>query len=257
MRTAADYAAGVIMTPRRHQADEWEESVATTATEHELPSGNMASTWGTSGPAVLLVHGWEGRSTQFAELIRVIVANGWQAVAVDAPGHGRSPDGDYTPVRHGEAILEVLPHYAPFDAVVTHSFGSTATFFAMRRGLAVRRMALISPLVSLSGRLTDAAEQLGMRSDQRKVFMAAVQERLGIPPEELDIDALPEPNAPVLVCHDLHDREISVDTSRLLAKRWPHTTLVETTGLHHRRILTAPDVVRTVADHIGCVTPTS
>jgi pimeloyl-ACP methyl ester carboxylesterase len=116
MRTAADYAANSIQTPRRQPAEEWEESAAATADEHALPSGIVVSTWGDRGPAVLLVHGWEGRSTQFAELIRVIVANGRRAVGVDAPGHGRSPDGEFSPVKHGEALLEALPYHAPFDA---------------------------------------------------------------------------------------------------------------------------------------------
>jgi len=255
MRTAADYAASAILTPHRRPPEEWEESAAATAYERSLPSGIVVSTWGDGGPAVLLVHGWEGRSTQFAELIRAIVASGRRAIAVDAPGHGRSPDGEFSPVRHGQALLEALPRYAPFDALVTHSFGSTSAFFAMRHGLEVNRMALISPLVSLSRRLTTVAEQLGMRLDQRNAFLAAMQERLGTPLQELDIDPLPEPDVPVLLCHDIDDREIPIDTSRLLAQRWPNATLMVTAGLRHRRILTEPRVISAIATHIGCVTP--
>ncbi|OLT23739.1 hypothetical protein BJF78_31635 [Pseudonocardia sp. CNS-139] len=252
MRSAADYTADAILTPRRRPAEEWEEPAAVSAVTHALPSGNVVSTWGDTGPAVLLVHGWEGRSTQFAGLIRAVVAGGRRAVAVDAPGHGRSPDGEFSPVRHGEALLEALPRFAPFDALVTHSFGSTSAFHAMRHGLAVNRMALISPLVSLSGRLTKFAEQVGMAPAQRAEFLAVLQERLGVPVPDLDIDTLPEPAVPVLLCHDADDREVPAAPTRTLAELWPNATLLLTTGLRHRRILTEPAVVKAVAAHIGC-----
>jgi hypothetical protein len=197
------------------------------------------------------VHGWEGRGTQFARLIDLIVASGRRAVAVDAPSHGRSPDTEFTPVLHGNALLEALPHHAPFEAMVAHSFGSTSGFFALRRGLDVSRIALVSPLVSLSERLDALAAHFGLTGEPRTAFLAGVTRKLGVPVHELDIDLQPEPAGLVLLCHDTDDREIPVDSTRALAERWPSATLLVTSGLRHRRIVHDRHVVDAVADHLG------
>ncbi|WP_073265023.1 alpha/beta fold hydrolase [Cryptosporangium aurantiacum] len=252
----AEAAAQMIFAPRRMPAEPWEEPAGAAAVPHTLPSGAVVSTWGDEGPAVLLVHGWEGRSTQFAGLIGVLVASGRRAVAVDAPGHGRSPDAEYSPVRHGEVLLEALPGHAPFEAVVTHSFGSTATFHALRHGLTVGRIALISPLVSLTDRLAEIAGYFGFEGPVRADFLDRVQHRLsGVPIADLDIDRRPCPDGPTLLCHDTEDREIPVDSTIALARQWTDARLIVTNGLRHRRILADPTVVETVARHLGVSAP--
>jgi len=42
------------------------------------------------GPAVLLVHGWEGASGQFAPMALALAARGLRTVAFDLPAHGSS-----------------------------------------------------------------------------------------------------------------------------------------------------------------------
>ena len=48
---------------------------------------------------------------------------------------------------------------------------------------------------------------------------------------------------PLLIVHDRNDQETSWDASRALAKTWPDTRLLTTTGLGHNRILANPGVV--------------
>ena len=48
---------------------------------------------------------------------------------------------------------------------------------------------------------------------------------------------------PLLIVHDRDDQETSWDASRALAKTWPDTRLLTTTGLGHNRILANPGVV--------------
>src|SRR5262245_31528201 len=58
----------------------------------ELGDGLVAWRWGT-GPAVLLIHGFEGNRTQFGAVIEALIGRGYSAVALDVPAHGES-DGD-------------------------------------------------------------------------------------------------------------------------------------------------------------------
>jgi len=58
-----------FMTPRNLPPRDWELPLLTSAERITLRFGLSALRWG-SGPTVLLMHGWEGRPTQFAELIK-------------------------------------------------------------------------------------------------------------------------------------------------------------------------------------------
>ena len=44
--------------------------------------------WGAGDDVVVLAHGWDGRASQFAVLVRDLIAEGYRVVAFDAPAHG-------------------------------------------------------------------------------------------------------------------------------------------------------------------------
>ena len=50
----------------------------------------VAYRWGRGERAVLLLHGWQGRASQFAPLVRELVAEGFRVTSFDAPAHGAS-----------------------------------------------------------------------------------------------------------------------------------------------------------------------
>jgi len=220
---------------------------ATTAT---LADGAVVTSWG-AGTPVLLVHGWEGCASRFGRVVDALVASERRVVAVDGPGHGRSPDGVFTPSGYGQLLLEAAQPVGQFDAVVAHSFGSLAAFFALRRGLRAQSIVLIAPLRSLADRLTGTAEHFGFHGVYQAEFLDTIAERLGMAPTDLDLDAQPIPQVPVLLCHDTDDQEIPFDSTRHLARHWPQATLLRTTGLRHRRILQEPAVVEATVGHIA------
>src|SRR5262249_19040364 len=48
-----------------------------------------AYAFGTGAQTVLLVHGWNGHAGQMTRFVRPLVANGFRAVLLDLPAHGR------------------------------------------------------------------------------------------------------------------------------------------------------------------------
>ena len=108
-RLAPDLAASkmhrAFLTPRELPPRDWELPLLAEAERVTLRFGLSALRWG-QGPAVLLLHGWEGRPTQFAELIRALVRAGYGVVALDAPAHGRSPGHEANVVLFARALLE-------------------------------------------------------------------------------------------------------------------------------------------------------
>jgi hypothetical protein len=98
-----------------------------------------ATAWG-SGPLVLLLHGWGGRSEQLAAFVGPLTAAGHRVIALDAPGHGRSGPGALggrrSTVPEFSAALRAAAAQdgGRVHAVVAHSFGAAAAALAVREG---------------------------------------------------------------------------------------------------------------------------
>ena len=71
-RTVASKLRRTFMTPRNLPPRDWELPLLAQSERITLRFGLSALCWG-QGPAVLLMHGWEGRPTQFASLITALV----------------------------------------------------------------------------------------------------------------------------------------------------------------------------------------
>ena len=67
-QTVASKMRRVFMTPRDLPPRDWELPLLAQSERITLRFGLSALKWG-QGPAVLLMHGWEARPTQFASLI--------------------------------------------------------------------------------------------------------------------------------------------------------------------------------------------
>jgi len=57
---------------------------------------------------VLLVHGWEDHSGAMLSLVEPLRERGYRVVALDAPGHGLSPDIETHLLDTGEAIAALM-----------------------------------------------------------------------------------------------------------------------------------------------------
>lgn len=90
-----------------------------------------------------LVHGWNGRATQFESFVGPLVAAGLRVFAHDSIGHGAST-GSSTCVDMADALLRVVEVTGPARAVIAHSMGATATVIALNRGLVTARASFIA-----------------------------------------------------------------------------------------------------------------
>jgi pimeloyl-ACP methyl ester carboxylesterase len=100
------------------------------------------------GPTVLLVHGWSGFKEAWGDLPDALAAAGRQALAVDLPGWGQTPDPPgfaHRPQDYADALEPMAERDGPLD-VVGHSMGTQAALLlALRLPARVRRMVLIAP----------------------------------------------------------------------------------------------------------------
>jgi pimeloyl-ACP methyl ester carboxylesterase len=207
--------------------------------------------WG-SGPTVLLLHGWNGRGTQLGALAAPLARAGYRAVALDAPGHGRSP-GDSSSLFEFVAALErTAAHIGSCHAVIAHSLGAMAVVRALRQGFAPGRVVCIAPPARMDYLIEGFCRIVGAPRRARRELTRLLAERfdghLG-DTVAADLSAAPHP-VPGLVIHDEEDREVPWQQGEAIARAWPGAQFVLTRGLGHNRILRDGAVIRAAVDFV-------
>ncbi|UVJ39860.1 alpha/beta fold hydrolase [Arthrobacter sp. CJ23] len=200
--------------------------------------------WGRGNKTVLLVHGWQGRASQFAALVRELRAEGLAVVAFDAPANGDSEGRGTYILDYIEAIRQLQPEEG-FHAIVAHSFGVLAALSAVNEGVKAHRMVGIAGVAD-AGYLVDSfAAQLALRPGTTTALRQVFQRRVF--PDGPDIferfsgvgHPLPA-GLPLLLVHDEADAVVSPGQSQRLAAAHPgRSQLLAATALGHTRILAA------------------
>jgi pimeloyl-ACP methyl ester carboxylesterase len=204
------------------------------------------SEWG-HGPAVLLVHGWNGHAGQMTRFVAPLVMAGRRVVAFDQPAHGRSSGVRATLIDFAGAVRAVADAVGPLDAIVAHSLGATASALAVAWGLPASRLVLIAPPGNVPYFARAFAGQLGLSTARSEGMLVQLREQIG------DLDALdltklaPGTHTEALVLHDRGDREVPFEHGAALARAWPGTRFIPLDGLGHARVLRDPGVVQLVS----------
>ncbi|WP_437315790.1 alpha/beta hydrolase [Sorangium sp. So ce385] len=257
---AAQWAERIYRTPRRHARPAWEREALAAAVPSRVASGaGNVPVWTfnpprprSGDPAVLLVHGWEGRGSQLSAFVPRLLAAGLRVVAFDAPGHGDHPAPDATVVDLADALVHVAREAGPIEGIVAHSLGGVAAILAQRRGVGAARYAFIAPPLNPHRFIGAFVSFFGLDARAESRLKARIEARTGIALRELDGRLLaPRMRGELLVVHDRQDQEVLFEDGLALAGAWPGARLHETQGLGHRRVLRDSLVINEVASFIA------
>ena len=209
--------------------------------------------WG-DGPVVYLVHGWGGRSDQFAAMVDPLRRAGYTVVAFDAPSHGTSDPGAWGPtsttgVEFGKALDAVFAKFGPGEAAVAHSMGGLATLLALNFGwFGVNRLVFVAPMAGYAEAMDVFQSMMGFGPRIRRRVDVLTWKRVGLDDDEFDVrhlwSRLDDP-LPALVVQDDTDPQAPYAQSRALADDIG-AEFMTTTRLGHNRVLAD----RQVADRI-------
>ena len=213
-----------------------------------IVNGNEVRTyrWGDGSRPVLLIHGWQSRASRFAAFIPRLRELGYTAVSFDAPGNGESGGRFTTAVDFAEAARQIQRRYGPFEAIVTHSFGSLCAFLAVRDGVRAGRLVTISGVADFGLLAGEFARQVGLSPRSRAALATRTGQLFGTElwrrlsaryrPEEIDL--------PTLVIHDQDDRVIDPGQAAVITEAFgSRVRRIVTSGLGHHRILGDPAVI--------------
>lgn len=274
-QAGAVLSARLMFRTHRRTLREADRALLATAQASWVPSraGKVRTyVWGSSGPTVVLVHGWNGHAAQLGPLVDPLLDAGYRVVSFDAPGHGASPGDESSMIHFADALDAVLdevrPPFGLVHAVIAHSMGGAATTYVMGRrlrapragleralretNLPVRRFVFVAPPIDARDFVRGFERRTGIGVAASDALRAHIEERFGVPLAELDALAIaPAIDAPLLVVHDEEDREVPLRCGQALSDAWPGAHLEVTRGLGHMRILRDEVVVRRIADFVS------
>jgi pimeloyl-ACP methyl ester carboxylesterase len=252
-KQAARFLVDLILRPRgQNPAQPWEFATGTAGKEIELRTGLRARSWGESGPLVLALHGWRGRTTQFRPLAAQLLARGMRTVAVELPGHGISVGESASPRIIAELLVEIVKITGPAHAAIGHSFGGAALGAALLYGFRPERLVIVSSPTRVSRIPLMVAKAAGLPPAAMREFVKILDRESGRPSAELDLVAVaPHAAVPGLLIHDREDAVIPYTEAQALHAAWPEAEFMTTTGKGHRDILSAPEVLKRIVDFVA------
>jgi len=238
-RLAPEHVAGkmrrAFMTPRNLPPRQWELPLLANAERITLRFGLSALRWG-KGPTVLLMHGWEGRPTQFAALIETLVKAGHTVVSLEGPAHGRSPGQQAHVVLFARALLEAAAELPPLRAVIGHSMGGASVMLALQMGLRAEAAVSIAAPAQLLGVLRGFARRLGLPARARAAFIRQVERDVGMQISRLDVSGY-QLELPGLIVHAVDDALVPASEAEVIHKAWFDSRLLQLEDGGHQRVL--------------------
>ena len=233
-----------FFSPSRYEVKPSEREVLEWGNTYRIPyeGGELAvTTWGSSGPSVLLMHGWGGARVQTTGFVDPLLFAGYRVVAYDQPAHGEST-GTMTNLLEIAPTMDLIAEQeGPFQAILAHSFGTLITSYALvnRNFPLPERLVYFGAFNQLLESLPRFQVMAGLPDEIMDGFRSLLHENFGRDVlEAITNESLtPRIHIPALMFHDATDNVTPVEDSRAIARVWKEARYIETEGLGHRGAL--------------------
>lgn len=189
---------------------------------------------------ILIVHGFDSCSYRFDRYIEPLQQAGFEVIAFDAPGHGRSSGKTVNALAYSEAILKAEESFGPFYGIMAHSLGGLATALAFEQlpNQAQRKLVLIAPTTETTTAIENFFRFMPVGENIRSAFHTVITEVGRKPVAYYSVSrAIRHIHAPVLWIHDEDDAICPFcDTIPVQQLQLPHVEFFITKGLGHSGI---------------------
>jgi len=238
-----------FFSPGRYEVKSVEREVIEWGNNYRLPfdGGELAvTTWGTRGPAILLMHGWGGARAQMTGFVDSLLFAGYRVVAYDQPAHGDSTGKTTNLLEIAPTMDLIAKQEGDFHAIIAHSFGTLITSYALTNlnFPPPERLIYFGAFNQLLDSLPRFQVLAGLSDEIIAGLRAMIYENFG--KEVLDVivneKLAPRIQIPALMFHDVADNVTPVEDSRAVAGVWQHAQLIETEGLGHRGALQSKSI---------------
>lgn len=208
---------------------------------------------------VLFLHGWSGRCDQFLELSEYLYQNGYSIVLFDLPAHGENSGNRSNIFEFAQFLQNVNSEISLNNSfVVCHSAGflSWSLFSKLVPANITRNLVLISCPGSFDYLIDVFASKLKFN----KKLIAELWKIIASKGNTNDLKELLSvahmsmlKDEDVLIIHDKKDYSVSFTEAPKLQNLWPKSTIIETTGLGHNKILKSNELANVVSNFLNTI----
>lgn len=212
--------------------------------------------WGTSGPKVLLAHGWRSKTADFRRMIEALLAQGYVVEGIDMKAHGAS-EGKHSALPEFRDMLKA--HYvknAPYQAVVGYSMGGAATAIMLSElspTLYPEQVFLIATPPFAKHYFKTAVDFAGCNDRTYMQLCNLVQKEYNQPIAYFDLTERAS-DLSVTNIHFVYDENDSVvpfNQGQKLRSHFPDSYLLHTKGVGHYRIIAQQEVIDYVMEEMA------
>jgi len=189
--------------------------------------------WG-NGPVVLLVHGWNGRVSQFAAFVQPLLDQGYCVLAFDAPGHGKSRGNSSSLIEVARIILYLHEREKGYLAIIGHSFGAVAATYAFQLGVKTKCFISIGAPASFPALLSAFFRQYRFNDEVKLALEMDLCKKYEISDlEYLSMKTIVKQfTFPALVVHGKSDVQVPLKSSEIIAESWQNSKKLFIDGGH-------------------------
>jgi pimeloyl-ACP methyl ester carboxylesterase len=206
--------------------------------------------WQGIGPTILLLHGWESNASRWRPLIRLLQAEKYNVIAMDAPAHGQSGSTKFSAVLYAEMANRVVNEYKPM-CVIGHSVGGMATLYLAShfQNPCIKHLIVMAS----SNKWLEVASKfhnvLGLNDKIITSFDTVFNGHYNKPQSYYNAeDWAAQLTIPGLVVHDTEDQINLISDGRSIHQNWKNSQYVETTGYGHS--MQSREVYRAILDYL-------
>lgn len=204
---------------------------------------------------IYIAHGFRSSAANFGHIAKRLVDKGYEVIAFDAPGHGKSDGKRITAIIYKNFIEQINKLYGPFDGYVCHSFGGLAVSFTVAEIPENEsiKIALVAPASDTKALSEEFFRQMKVTDKKVQQYFFEEIETLG----QHEIEwftikrSLETIKGKVLWIHDEGDKVTPVKDAHIVQQlNFPNVEFVFTEGLGHRKIYRDENVVKQIVDFL-------
>jgi len=251
----------LFATPVNKKVRTQETEALTTAQEETLlldDNNIVVYKWGNGPKTALLVHGWEGNGGSLAGFKDELITTGYTVYSFDGPAHGKSTGKRTNVINFSYTVARIIEQKKIKDLVITHSFGSATTMYALSQNLhiSIQRMVLLTSPNRLKDVITEFTDLMQFSAKNYNRFIAYMEDYFNLNINDIEVAKVVD-NVNVgefLIVHDEFDKIIPIQYTKNVANALgSRATFITMQKVGHYRMLWNQTIVSHVADFVAGV----
>jgi pimeloyl-ACP methyl ester carboxylesterase len=203
-------------------------------------------------PLVILVHGWDSNAGSMSQIANKLVEDRKRVVLFNLPGHAFSAHDSTNLLECKNAVTAVLKHLnpAPGFSVVSHSFGSAVTAYALSKNkYELDKLIFLTNPNKVEHIFTEFKDFIGLNKRAYNALLKMTCEKLGEPIEGVSVAANLNriDFQELLLIHDKNDKVLGYHNSVEVKAENPKANLMTFENIGHYKMLWNREVINTCA----------